>query len=119
MSQIIQGLTDQPKQEQPIKLPDGTTATLSLTFIPQQNGWFYDLSWDGLTPSWQNNGNCLVTGPNILRQYKNQIPFGLTVSTTDNQDPSGQEDFVNGRCTLVLLDPNDVIAIEATYFPGL
>lgn len=120
--QIVTGLTDQSPQVQPIVLPDGSTLTAVLTFRPQQGtiqgGWFADYSWDGQSPPWQLNGTCLVTSPNVLRQYKNQLPFGLTVSTTDNQDPQDQEDFVDGYCTLVLLDADDVIAIEATYFPG-
>jgi hypothetical protein len=122
MSQIISGLTSNTPQQQPIVLPDGTTLTMTLTFRPQQGtiqgGWFVDYAWDGQSPPWQNNGMHLVTSPNVLRQYKNQLPFGLTVSTTDNQDPQAQTDFISGYCTLVLLDAADVIDIEQVFFPG-
>ena len=118
MSSILQGLTDQPKQQWPITLPEGSTATMYLEYRPQQNGWFYDLVWDGVNPNWQLLGMRLVTHPNILRQYRNQITFGLTVSTPDGTDPTGQEDLVNGKCTLLLLDAADVLTIEGAYFPG-
>lgn len=118
MPTILTGLTDQPAQQSPIKLPDGSTATLNLFWTPQQNAWFYNLSWDGQTPSWQLNGMKLVAGPNVLRQYRNQIPFGITVSTSDQLDPTSQEDFVDGTCTLLLLDADDVHNIEGAFFPG-
>jgi hypothetical protein len=117
MPTILTGLTDNPNQQWPITIPDGTTATLSLVYRPQQLGWFYDLSWDGNTPPWQNNGRRLVAGPNVLRQYRNQIPFGLTVSTGNNLDPFAQTAFIDGTCTLLLLDPVDISGIESALFP--
>jgi hypothetical protein len=119
MAAILTGLTDDPNQEYPITLPDGSTVTMDLQYWPQQNGWYYDLSWDGQSPPWQLNGMQLVANPNILRQWKNVIPFGLTVGTLNGQDPTSQEDFVNGNCTMILLNASDVAMIESTYFPGL
>ena len=118
MPNILQGLTDSPNQQYPITLPDGSVVTMNLYFWPQQNGWFYDLTWNGKTPVWQSLGNQLVSSPNILRQYRNNIPFGLTVSTVDGLDPTGQEDFVDGTCTILLLSVSDIAAIETTFFPG-
>lgn len=118
MSNVITGLTDQPNQIQPVLTADGSTLTISLNYRPQQNGWFADISWDGQTPTWQSLGMRLTVGPNILRQYKNQLPFGLAVYTTDLRDPSGLEDFVNGYCKLMLLGADDVIGVEQVYFPG-
>jgi hypothetical protein len=118
MSYVVQGLTDSPNQVQPILVPDGSTLTMTLYYRPQQKGWFLDLSWNGQTPSWQNLGMRLITGPNILRQYKNQLPFGLAVHTTDLADPAGQEDLEDGYCTIILLNAEDVIGVEETYFPG-
>lgn len=118
MSTILTGLTSDPAQQWPISLPDGTTLTMRFRYRPQQLGWFYDLSWDGTTPPWQLQGCRLVTHPNILRQYRNQLDFGLTISTPDGRDPMSQQAFVNGNCTILLLDASDVIGIEAAFFPG-
>ena len=118
MPSILTGLTDQPNQEFPITLPDGTTATLDLEFWPQQLGWYYNLTWDGQTPAFGLNGQYLAASPNLLRQWRNVIPFGIAITTLDGQDPTNQEDFVNGNCTLLLLNASDVGMVESTYFPG-
>ena len=119
MPSILQGLTDQPNQQYPITLPDGSTVTLDLSFWPQQLGWFADVSWDGRTPPWTLSGQQLVTSPNWLRQWRHVIPFGLSVATADALDPTSQEDFVNGNCALLLLNPSDVATVEADFFVGL
>jgi hypothetical protein len=118
MSALLQGLTDQPNQQYPIALPDGSTATMILHYRPQQNGWYYDISWDGQSPPWQLLGMRLVAHPNLLRQYRNQITFGLAVCTSDSTDPTEQEDFVNGKCSMILLDAAEVLDIEGSFFPG-
>lgn len=118
MPATLTGLTDQPNQLYPIQLSDGTTVTLTIQFWPQQNGWFYDLVWDGQNPPFEINGSQLVASPNVLRQWREIIPFGIAVATNSGQDPTDQEDFVNGNCTLVLLNPGDVASVEMTYFPG-
>ena len=118
MPSILTGLTDQPNQQYPITLPDGSTATMLLQFWPQQLGWFYELTWDGQTPQFEEGLAQLVASPNILRQWKNVIPFGLALATKTGLDPTNQEDFVNGNATLLLLNPSDVGSVETTYFPG-
>ena len=119
MPATLQGLTDQPNQEYPITLPDGSTATLSLTWCDQQRCWFFDLTWDGQAPAWELLGQTLVTTPNLLRSWRNVLPFGISVATSDGLDPTDQECFTNGDCSLVLLDASDVAHVESTFFPGL
>lgn len=116
---IIQNISDSTPQSLNVVLPDGSTVTIVLTYRVQQSGWFFDISWGGMSPPWQVSGNRLVTSPNILRQYRGVIPFGLTVTTTNNGEPTGQEDFVNGYATPLLLSETDVLDIEAVYYPGL
>lgn len=116
---IIENITDSTPQRMNLTLPDGSTVTWALTYRVQQSGWFYDISWDGVSPPWVRNGNRLVTSPNILRQSRFLVPFGITVTTVDNGEPTGQEDFVSGYATALLLDESDVLSIEAVYYPGL
>ena len=109
---ILTGFTDSPLQTTTIPLDDGTRAVLQLYFRPQQKGWFYDLQHQ----SFILLGQRLVTGENILRQFRNQIPFGLAVLTTTHRDPFDQEDLVNRAAVIVLLSPEDVLSIEALKF---
>lgn len=110
----LQGITDQPKQSTTIVIADGTKATLVLEYRPQQLGWFYNLEWQDFVL----NGQRLVASPNILRGYRNLVPFGLAVITTNGVEPLNQDDFANGTVTLILLDETDVADVEATVYPG-
>ena len=116
---IIENISDSTPQVLNIPLPDGSVVTWTLTWRPNQAGWFYDISWNGISPAWTCNGNRLVTSPNILRQYRGFIDFGISIVTPDGGEPIGQEDFTNGYATAILLDQTDIINIENTYFPGL
>lgn len=106
------GITDQPNQSSRIVLADGSIATIALTYVQNQAGWFYDISWG----TWAANGRRLVSSPNILRQFREIIPFGLAVYTDENADPVSIEDFADGTSVLYLLDQADVAALEASTF---
>jgi hypothetical protein len=110
----ITGLTDQPKQQTGIVLNDGSRAVISLEYRANQLGWFYDITWGDFTL----NGQRLVTAPNMLRQFRNKLPFGIAVVTTNNVEPLKQTDLSSGVATLYLLDSTDVADIETTVFGG-
>lgn len=117
----IAGLTSQPNQDSFIVLDDGSRAKLSLSYRPQQLGWFYNLSWPGnaaLPVPFAVNGNRLVASPNILRQYRRLIPFGLMLFTVDQGEPMGRTCFVDGTADLILLSADEVAEIEERGFPG-
>lgn len=115
----LTGLTDQANQQMSIVLPDGTPVTLIMNFYPQQNAWFFDLAWQGIAAPFTLLGCQMVTSPNLLRQYRRLLTFGLAVFTIDNVEAETQTAFIDGTATLVLLDAADVIEIETAVFPGL
>lgn len=117
----ITGLTDQSAQNSFILLEDGSRAELGLFYRPQQLGWFYDIKWPGspgLPVPFETRGRRLVASPNILRQYRKLIPFGLMMFTIDNLEPLGLSCFVDGTADLILLNSAEVLEIEARGFPG-
>jgi hypothetical protein len=116
---IIQSITDQPNQQIVLTLSDGSAVTWTLYYREQQAGWFYDVAWNGVNPSWQRLGQRLVTNPNLLRQNRNVIPFGIAVTTSNGFDPTTQDAFSSGYATAFLMTSADVAAIESKYFPGL
>lgn len=109
---LLGGLTDQPKQQTTIVLDDGTRATLFLEYRPNQLAWFFDLAWENI----EINGCQFVASPNIVRQIRHRIPFGIAVITAGNVDPTDQECFVNGAASVYLLDAADVEDVEAAIF---
>lgn len=115
----VNGITEQPAQILGLVLEDGSRATLSLYYRPQQNGWFYDLAWPGpasLPVPFQVQNRRLVTAGNMLRQFRDVIPFGLACFTPDNSDPMTQNSFVDGSAELVLLNAADVAVVEAAVY---
>ena len=111
---IITGLTSQPKQQMTLQIQDGSQASFYLEYVPQQTGWFWSLTWNTLTI----NGSRLTAFPNILRQWKNILPFGTAVLTAGNVEPLNQTDLADGTATLLLLTDTDVQLVEASAFPG-
>lgn len=117
--QAITGITAQPTQILNLSIEDGSTATLTLTYRPQQSGWFFELEWNGTNPSKDVNGMRVTNFPNILRQFENLITFGLACITRDGLEPMGRDDFQTGYATMLLLTAAEVELIEDTIFVGL
>lgn len=113
---VVNGLTDAPAQVVGIPLEDGSRVVLTLNFRPQMNGWFFDLQWPGvLTPFTVRNRRLVVAG-NLLRQYREIIPFGIAVFSVDNGDPMTQNCLADGTVTVVLLSASDVTDVEARVY---
>jgi hypothetical protein len=110
----IEGITDKPKQQMTISLDDGTPVSLLIEYRPNQLGWFYDLSVGGFVL----NGQRLVTSPDLLRKFRNILPFTLAVLTTNNVEPMNQQDFADGTAKLYLLEGEDRDAVNAAVYPG-
>lgn len=106
MLQITQ-LTANARQQQNIILPDGTTMSFTLYYVPLQLGWFItNLSYP--KASFEVNSIRVTTNPNMLYQFKNKIPFGLACFTDGNREPTQQEDFASGASKLYILTQAEV-----------
>ena len=92
MKRIVE-LSDQSKQKINFVLDNNKIFVLQLYFIDNQIGWFYNIDYENGNKI--INGRRLVVAPNVLYQWKNILPFGLFVSSTDDGDPYFQNDFVD------------------------
>lgn len=102
---LIQQVTADPLQQQTLILPDGSSILLQVYFRPMQYGWFInELSWDTFTLK----GLRITNSPNMLNQFRNQLPFGLGCFSIANREPSQQEDFLSGASKLYLLSEDEV-----------
>jgi hypothetical protein len=110
--QRLTGITDSPKQSSTFAIEDGTKAYITMEYRPQQLGWFCDIQNEAFTIT----GLRMTAFPNILRQFQNQIIFGLAIVTRDGGDPLRQSDFATDYASLVLLNAQDVEAVEAAKF---
>jgi len=111
----IQNITTAAKQKQVLILPDGTSISFSIEYIPLQIGWFIrEISYNDFVL----NGVRISNSPNLLYQYRNQIPFGLACfSTIAEREPTLQEDFFSDASKLYILTEAEV-ADYARYLSG-
>jgi len=86
--------------------------TMTLRFMPRVQQWIMGLSYG----SFSVQGMAVTGGLNILRQYKNNIPFGICCICADGLDPYQIDDFANERANLYLLNADDVAMIETQWF---
>ena len=102
---LIPNITEAPRQVQTIILADGTSFEFEIYFMPLQQGWFIEYL---RYLDFELKGFRICNFPNILNQFRNLIPFGLTCRSSDGREPSLQEDFVSGHTQLFLLDEAEV-----------
>lgn len=92
-----------------IGLEDGGTIQLTLNFRSNQRCWFYSISGsNGFTL----NNRRLVNSPNMLRQFRNVVKFGLACNVSDGGEPWFLNDFQNGRVKIYELSSADVSKVE-------
>ncbi len=111
---IIQQITSDTLQKQTLILDDGTSFNLTIEFKPMQFGWFIrELSYGDFLLQ----GMRICVSPDILYQFKNQLPFGLACFSKDSREPTLQDDFSSGNAKLYILGQSEVTQLSE-YFSG-
>lgn len=111
---LIQRVTADPLQSQTLVLDDGTTFAIEMYYRQSQQGWFFNSIVYG---DFEVQGIRITNNVNMLNQFRNLIPFGLACISTDNREPSLQEDFLSGASKLYVLTSAEV-AEFASYLNG-
>lgn len=100
----ITNITDYPLQTASYVLPDGSTFTMTLYYIPSQLGWFIlKLTYNDFVLT----GLRITNNANLLYQYQNVLPFGLACFTASRREPTQQQDFSSGASTLNILSATE------------
>jgi hypothetical protein len=120
----VNNLTASGNQTSAVLLADGTTVTLTFRYRAAIQRWTVDVAYS--KTGFVANGIGLSTHPNLLRDWRDVIPFGLQVSTTDGTDPFMASDlaYTPGgsppRAIVTMLDGTnggaDVANVEAGSF---
>jgi hypothetical protein len=114
MPNLINNLTNFADQLMTLQLADGTNATVELLYNGTTERWTMNVSYAPANFSVNGIGVCCY--PNLLRQWRNLLPFGLACTSADQTDPVDVNDFYTGRVSLYVLTATDVQAIEETIF---
>lgn len=87
---------------------ENETYTGYINYNTSRQGWFLDL----VSENFKIYGIRITSIPNILRQWRNKLGFGISVSCENNSEPFFLEDFNTGRAKMFLLEPDDLIIQE-------
>lgn len=109
---LINSFSDAADQQMTIVLDDGSAVQLEFFYRGGIQRWFVDITHPLITL----RGYGLTQGPNILRQWRNLIPFGMAVLAVDGIDPIQSTDFQSGRVQVYILNVADIQAIEQQVF---
>ena len=111
----INNLSDAADQVTNLAMPDGSNGVLELIYRGATQRWTFNFTHSQF-PNGALIGQMLCVHPNILRNFKNVINFGMACVSADGQDPVSIEDFVDGRISLYILSAADVLTVESTFF---
>lgn len=111
MYQLTQ-LDSQPRQQIEMILDNQDRVVLTFEYKANQLGWFFGFKYGDV--NYQNIR--LTTTYNLLRAYRNWLPFGLRCDTPDMEEPMNIDDFTTGYATVYLLTKEDIQAIEGNYY---
>jgi hypothetical protein len=106
---LIAGITEDPKQKRAVVLEDGTQFEITMEYYELQFGWFItELIYEDFTL----HGLRITNQPNLLRQWKNILPFGLACRTKDDREPTLIQDFSSGQSQLIVLSEAEAQEFE-------
>ena len=102
-----------PFQRARLVLADSSRASMTLWYSTGQSGWFFDLEYGD---KFALSGVRLVSSPNLLRSWRDILPFGLAVLTKNKSEPLRQTDLSDGTVELYLLEGDDISYVEKEFF---
>jgi len=107
----INNLSDAADQIITTTLSDGSTLILEFIYHPTIQRWAVTITHPTI-PGGVIQGFNICQGPNILRCYRNIIPFGLCVISTTGVDPINIEDWLHAVVAIFILDASEVAEVE-------
>ena len=110
--EIITSITGYPKQNFILRLENNEAVSISLYYYATQQSWYYDFEYNGYI----NKGNKVVLSLNALRHLRNRIPFGIAFLSGNNAEPFGLNDFLEQKVLMILLNKEDVQAVEDSIY---
>lgn len=110
--QILDKLTDDTFQQYMLIGENGEQIPFLLFYLPTQQSWCFNISYGSFTA----NGLLLRNAPNLLRSWRNIIPFGLACVVNDGYEANFKSDFATQRAKIYLLNQAEVNQIESELF---
>jgi hypothetical protein len=96
---LIDAISEDANQNMVVSIDGGGKAVVDLAFKSSQQGWFMSVTFG----SFAIKNRRIVTGPNILRAFRNIIPFGFACITDDGNEPVTLDSFSTGKAKFYIL----------------
>lgn len=109
----INKITSDPQQQITLTGISGISINMTLRFMPRIQTWMAGFAYNDVSIQ----GVKVVTNPNILRQWRRVIPFGILCYAASGLDPFRVNDFSNKAANLYLLNSTDINLVEVGFFP--
>lgn len=119
--QQIDNLSDSAMQLTKVDLGDGTILEIALRYAGATQRWVMDVTRGDFSVKGLN----ICVQPNLMRPWRNVVPFGLTCLTTDGADPTYFDDFLadpvtlQSRANLYVLSADEVLDVERTVLGNM
>ena len=113
MKYEIQGITSDVYQTFDIDIPNKSEKVFfTLRYLPTQMAWYMNFEYGNV----KVNGLKLTLSPNLLRSYRNIIPFGLSVFSEDSVYPLEVDAFETERVKIYILAEDYVNNLEESLY---
>lgn len=110
--QQLTNITNSPKQQFTIQLENGDIFELFLHYNARMEAWFFSFNYNDIAI----NDLKVCLHPNILRNYRRIIPFGIAFIADNLVEPFQVESFTSNACSLYILNEEEVNTIEEYFF---
>lgn len=108
----INKITNAANQQLTLTGIPGIQIATTLRFLPRAQQWILGVAYGDVSIQ----GVSIMNSPNMLRKWKNVIPFGISCLRTDGLDPYQDGDFADEIANLYLLDATDVAQVETDFY---
>ena len=111
MKKIV-NISNKPKQHISLKTDSGENVDFYLEYKPRVESWFLSFKYKEI----EANNLTVCLHPNILRQFRKNIDFGIGFMSDSKVEPFSIDDFKLNKCQMILLSPDDVNNIESNIY---
>lgn len=109
----ITSLTSSANQSVTFVTNEGNYYKLTFRYLPTQLYWVWDIVGD----DFELYNQRVCCGVNLLDKYHNILRFGISIWTTDGQEPFTVDAFSSGYASLYVLSENELGLITG-YLDG-
>jgi len=110
--QQVTNITSSVKQQMQLVLENNESADFSLHYNGRMQAWYFDFTYNDITA--KNLKVCLH--PNILRQFRKIIPFGIAFFANNLVEPFQETSFSSGACNMYILNKEEVAQVENDFY---